>query len=148
MDTNCWDLDKIDQRRNRAKETSKNGNGFGTTLGELANRGLLPTPRANKVNGCDLMSANLANLNKGNLEEVVAKALQSQLMPTPTTRDWKGARSKEALEQAGRTETNSLPDYFSQTGKTSQLSVQFVQEMMGFPPDFLVLPFLNGETNQ
>jgi hypothetical protein len=34
------------------------------------------------------------------------------------------------------------------TGKTSQLSPQFVLEMMGFPTDWTLLPFLNGETNQ
>ena len=38
MDTNCGDLQKIDQRRERAKQTSKNGNGFGQTIWELANR--------------------------------------------------------------------------------------------------------------
>jgi hypothetical protein len=34
------------------------------------------------------------------------------------------------------------------TGKTSQLSPQFVLEMMGFPTDWTELPFLSGETNQ
>jgi len=34
------------------------------------------------------------------------------------------------------------------TGKPSQLSPQFVLEMMGFPTDWTLLPFLNGETNQ
>jgi hypothetical protein len=33
-------------------------------------------------------------------------------------------------------------------GKTSQLSPQFVMEMMGFPKDWTLSPFLNGETNQ
>ncbi len=31
------------------------------------------------------------------------------------------------------TETNSLPDYFHQDGKTSQLNPRFVEEMMSFP---------------
>jgi DNA (cytosine-5)-methyltransferase 1 len=34
------------------------------------------------------------------------------------------------------------------TGKTSQLNPLFVAEMMGFPPNWTVLPFQNGETNQ
>jgi hypothetical protein len=34
------------------------------------------------------------------------------------------------------------------TGKPSQLSPQFVMEMMGFPTDWTLLPFLNGEKNQ
>jgi len=75
------------------------------------------------------------------------KSLPNELIPTPATRDYKGARSQEALNQANRNENNSLPDYFSQTGKTSQLNPRFVAEMMGFPPDWTELPFQNGETN-
>ena len=74
--------------------------------------------------------------------------LPTKMLPTPTTRDYKGARSTEALENSGRNHTNSLPDSFSQTGKSSQLSPHFVLELMGFPPNFTELPFLNGETNQ
>ena len=44
---------------------------------------LLPTPRANKVNGCNLNSENLANRNKGNLEEMIAK----MMLPTPAAAD-------------------------------------------------------------
>jgi hypothetical protein len=52
MDTNeQTDLEKIDARRARLKERNngkngktKTGNGFGMTLGELLQRGLLPTP--------------------------------------------------------------------------------------------------------
>jgi DNA-cytosine methyltransferase len=72
----------------------------------------------------------------------------SGLLPTPATRDYKGAISSEALKESGRTETNSLPDYFHQTGKSSQLNPRFVMEMMGFPPDWTELPFLSGEANQ
>ena len=74
--------------------------------------GLLPTPRANKVNGLDLSNEALANRNKGNLEEAVAKIV-----------------------------TNCPPT----DGATSQLNPLFVQEMMAFPPDWLVSPFLGGE---
>jgi hypothetical protein len=45
-DTNSGDLNKINQRRERAKAKKINGNGFGMTVGELANRGMLPTPAA------------------------------------------------------------------------------------------------------
>jgi hypothetical protein len=146
MDTNCGDLEKIDARRAKALASKNNGNGFGPTIGELANRGLLPTPQANKVNGCDLNSENLANRNKGNLEETVAGWVVHGFLPTPATRDYKGARSTEALQESGRNETNSLPDAFHQPGKTSQLNPQFVAEMMGFPPDWLELPFQSTET--
>jgi hypothetical protein len=45
--------------------------------------GLLHTPRANKVNGLNLNSENLANRNKGNLEEVIAGWVTG-LIQTPT----------------------------------------------------------------
>jgi len=67
------------------------------------------------------------------------------MLPTPATRDYKGARSTEALEESGRTGTNSLPDMFHQPGKSSQLNPLFVAEMMGFPIDWLELPFQNTE---
>jgi hypothetical protein len=70
------------------------------------------------------------------------------MLPTPATRDYKGARSTEALEESGRNQTNSLPDAFAQTGKTSQLNPRFVAEMMGFPPNWTELAFQNTETNQ
>lgn len=38
--------------------------------------------------------------------------------------------------------------HFHQTGKTSQLNPRFVAEMMGFPPDWLELPFINTDKNQ
>ena len=100
MDTNCGDLEKIDQRRAKAKQTSKNGNGFGVTLGELANRELLPTPAAQdaKNNTLPLSQA---------LRDSVPGAVMRQF----------------------------------QTGTTSQLNPLFVGEMMGFPVDWLELPF-------
>jgi hypothetical protein len=44
MDTNQGNLETIDRRRKKAKAKGINGNGFGMTLGEMANRGMLPTP--------------------------------------------------------------------------------------------------------
>ena len=73
--------------------------------------GLLLTPRANKVNGLDLNNEALANRDKGNLEEAVAKIVTS----CPPT-----------------------------DGATSQLNPLFVEEMMAFPLDWLVSPFLGG----
>lgn len=68
------------------------------------------------------------------------------LLPTPTTREYKGGRKPETLAKAGRTASNSLGDTInSLTGKTSQLSTRFVAEMMGFPENWTELPFLNGE---
>lgn len=70
----------------------------------------------------------------------------AELLPTPTARDWKGAASPESLEKRGRIpEKNSLPDFFARTGKSFQLNPLFVAEMMGFPPDWTVSPFLGED---
>jgi hypothetical protein len=62
-----------------------------------------------------------------------------RMLPTPSARDWKGEGGNGAdLNRSVGTGT----------GTNSQLSPQFVMEMMGFPTDWTLLPFLNGETNQ
>jgi hypothetical protein len=62
-----------------------------------------------------------------------------RLLPTPTSvqRD----RGKSNLGE----EMSELA--FQTTGTTSQLNPQFVAEMMGFPPNYLELPFLSTETS-
>lgn len=125
MDTNQGDLEKVDQRRERAKSSKINGNGFGVTLGELANRGLLPTPRAAKIGGYS------SQRFSPTLEQVVIKSL----LPTPTgTSDAKGdctrpnpKRQNDTLAHAMHAATNG------ETGRTSQLNPRFVEEMMSFP---------------
>ena len=113
--------------------------------------GLLPTPDASirgarqNQNGHQVTLQDVVSMKT---KESKTIALKFGILPTPTTRDYKGARSTEALSQSGRTEKNSLPDAFHQNGKTSQLNPLFVAEMMGFPPNWTVLPFQNGETNQ
>jgi hypothetical protein len=124
----------------------KEGSMHSVTLTRAMSMGMLPTPnqrdyKDNVGNGIDAPSI---GVTRGySLGQKV-----NSMLPTPATRDYKGARSTEALEEAGRNQTNSLPDAFAQTGKTSQLNPRFVLEMMGFPPDWTTLPFLNGETNQ
>lgn len=55
------------------------------------------------------------------------------------------------LEHIGRKGKNprqgGLPDFFAQTGRSFQLNPLFVAEMMGFPPNWTVLPFLSEEKN-
>ncbi len=84
-----------------------------------------------------------------NLEESILEWLaEGQVMPTPTARDWKGAPTLENLRKRGKIpQKNSLPDFFARTGKSFQLNPLFVAEMMGFRPDWSVLPFLSEEKN-
>ncbi len=79
-----------------------------------------------------------------NLEQSILQWLaEGQVMPTPTARDWKGAPSLENLKKRGKIpQKNSLPDFFARTGKSFQLNPLFVAEMMGFPVNWTVSPFL------
>ena len=88
----------------------------------------------------------LENTDGNNLEESILQWLaEGQVMPTPTARDWKGAPSLENLKKRGKIpQKNSLPDFFARTGKSFQLNPLFVAEMMGFPVNWTVLPFLPG----
>jgi hypothetical protein len=52
--------------------------------------------------------------------------------PTPTTRDWKGARKPETLAAKGRNHTNSLPDAIRAT-VAGKVSAKFVEWLMGYP---------------
>ena len=63
------------------------------------------------------------------------------LMNTPTASDWKGGstRKQTAFQRASlRGEIHA--DYG--TGRTSQLNPLFVEEMMGFPTYWILLPFI------
>lgn len=67
------------------------------------------------------------------------------LLPTPTARDWKGAPTLENFKRKGKNpHQGSLPDFFARAGRSFQLNPLFVAEMMGFPVNWTVLPFLPG----
>jgi hypothetical protein len=117
---------------------------YGVHLTQLANAGMLPTPRANQVNGCNLNSEKLANRNRGNLEETIANWNQKGMIPTPNASDNRNRGNPQDPCVMKRKENGK------QVGLTmmvdGQLNPQFVSEMMGFPTDWTELPFLNGET--
>ena len=76
--------------------------------------------------------------------------LNNPLLNTPTASDKNGGCTRtNAKLQLGSNLVNEMHGVLNQpAGKTSQLNPQFVLEMMGFPPNWTELPFLNGETNQ
>ena len=112
--------------------------------------GLLPTPtavqrdhpervEALKATGAFTMMSRKNGENRPNL---ILDALNFYgLLPTPTASDknwrqksenWKGSDLISTVQEI--------------TGETGQLNPRFVGEMMGFPEDWTVLPFLSGET--
>ena len=67
------------------------------------------------------------------------------LLPTPTLQEY----TNSTLPPSQITRSN-LAGVLLRSGISphSQLNPQFVEEMMGFPKNWTLLPFLNGETNQ
>lgn len=201
-------MDSTGSTANMKSTQVKEGSMHSVTLSRALPMGLLPTPRANEVKGCDLNSDNLAGRNKGNLEETVAKWVIG-LLPTPSvadteggpkradqitqgdsgswyrTSDTTGTRFGAKLNDVVRLlKTPSAMDAYSEnlskkeqklgnsgtlaqeiqsgfvyqrgmlptqqdsnepTGKTSQLNPQFVEEMMGFPTYWTLMPFLKSQ---
>jgi site-specific DNA-cytosine methylase len=84
-----------------------------------------------------------AGKEKGrNLEDKISELMSKKLLPTPMASDNPG-------KNTGERNQDSIPKRIRDSGgKTSQLNPLFGAEMMGFPTDWTVLPFLAGETNQ
>ena len=69
-----------------------------------------------------------------------------KLLPTPTASGQEGyeTRANRKGHEVAMSYLESNIQY--QTGTTSQLNPLFVAEMMGFPSDWLILPFQSGAT--
>jgi site-specific DNA-cytosine methylase len=70
------------------------------------------------------------------------------MLPTPTATDFKGAYPPTSINN-NENENQCLRTLYNGTeikihSKNSQLNPRFVAEMMGFPPNWTELPFLNG----
>jgi hypothetical protein len=139
-------MDSTNATANMKSTQVKEGSMNSVTLMRAMSMGILPTPKVGGKEGYETRAKRQGHEKA--ISHLEAFVEFHTMLPTPATRDYKGARSTEALEKSGRSETNSLPDAFHQSGLSSQLSPQFVLEMMGFPTDWTLLPFLNGETNQ
>ena len=125
--------------------------------------GLLPTPLASDGDGGLSHPSQIKNkgtrwvrISTNNGTEFGAKLREvAQLLPTPVARDWKGKQPSEYIQDRGENpkfKMPSLPGVLAKLtntdGKPSQLNPQFVENMMGFPENWTLLPFLNGEKNQ
>jgi hypothetical protein len=129
---------------------------FTMPLDQMALRGLLPTPNSRDYKDAQTPEKYQARkelwAEKGvNLQLTLPQLIKNQMLPTPTASDKNAGRRGNAPREGHNPMTNSLKDainYQEQTSKCSQLAPQFVMEMMGFPTDWTLLPFLNGETNQ
>lgn len=110
--------------------------------------GLLPTPttmdhmapKTEKALYREITEIRPGRKQLANLRDVVAHQ-QHPLLPTPTARDWKGPQAR-----AYRGKPDDLGGVIRfKHGIPGHLSPRFVGQMMGFPPDWTVLPFQSGE---
>lgn len=116
---------------------------------------LLPTPMATDIHHAErvaeLKKRGAKGLRCRDKGEAGANGLTDWmdfhgLLPAPTASDKNTGTTKERKDGASRMST--LRDNISyQYGRNSQLNPRFVAEMMGFPVDWTVLPFLNGGKN-
>lgn len=126
-----------------------------TTIAMAAKMGLLPTPMATDIRHekrvKELKAAggntfhsrkNGATRPNGFMDWMDFHGL----LPTPTASDKYTGTTKERKDGASRM-SNLKHNIAHQYGRNSQLNPRFVAEMMGFPVDWTVLPFLNGGKN-
>ncbi len=118
--------------------------------------GFLPTPTACDIEGGVSNPEQISMKNnrwiatrKGTGTEFGAKLRDvAGLLPTPRASEHKGVGPIGSKSHNHMLEKDYLCAVIQeQTGQTSQLNHQFVLEMMGFPPDWLELPFQSTETN-
>ena len=108
----------------------RNGQVFSATLKDLATSKMLPTPQTQGLKVC----------NKDGKTEF----LNLELLPTPKAQE---ARGNCSVNRNKFNLTDKIAELTSPISPTSQLNPLFVAEMMGYPLEWLTLPFLsqNGE---
>lgn len=125
------------------------------TIAMAAKMGLLPTPMATDIHHAERVAELKKRGTKGlrcrDKGEAGANGLTDWmdfhgLQPTPTASDKNTGTTKERKDGASRM-SDLKHNIAHQYGRNSQLNPRFVAEMMGFPVDWTVLPFLNGGKN-
>lgn len=137
-------IEKVDARNQ--KQMEKGNSPFVLGLGQQAMRGMLPTPNAYDWNTPrkeeTFKKAQQRHKKKGvTLQNPLKQMASMGMLPTP--------QAQEGDKITGGENQDSITKRVRQAnGKTSQLNPRFVAEMMGYPPNWTELPFLNGEKNQ
>ena len=120
-----WERDK--------KKYAEKGINLHCNLRQMARLSLLPTP-----NCMDTLPP-----KEGAAMERIANGARKGRTAPSNLREYVNPKSWEAY-QIVQTPANNSQEW---GGSNSQLNPRFVAEMMGFPPNWLELPFQNTETN-
>jgi hypothetical protein len=148
-------------KEGKVQNISPKGVKYGMSIRQLAEQGFIPTPMASDATTGAIIGKNdifvhtkglPRKINQNGTDGSVGLGRLVQMLPTPNQRDYKGCtKPGERTSITGKTQKygETLPDTIKKiSGQTSQLSPQFVMEMMGFPIDWTLLPFLNGDKSQ
>jgi hypothetical protein len=142
---------RSDVRKPEERSEAANQGGC-SNLREWAANGLLPTPKVSDVEGGVVKDVQVENgkyfrENKDGVRWGVKlrDVVETQIMPTPTATDYKGAYPPASIDNfpQRRNMIRNVYQYEKEEydPKTCQLSPQFVLEMMGFPTDWTLIPF-------
>ena len=127
-------------RNGTPKKINQNGQNGSVGLARMVR--LLPTPNAREA---DKYSKKY-NPNSQMGTALTAMAVNGML-PTPTASCYNTGTPADRKD--GKTRKSQLNHLIARkTGHASQLNPLFVAEMMGFPPDWTVLPFQSGGRNR
>jgi hypothetical protein len=133
-------LPTITTETGRKSDFKQGGKSMFTALKET---GMLPTPNAFDWNTPRSPEAwkNAKEKHGSTLQNPLKQMASVGMLPTPIAQEHDkitGKENQDSLTKRAR----------EMTGKTSQLSPLFVEEMMGFPKNWTVSPFQSGEGNQ
>jgi hypothetical protein len=130
----------------------KEGSMHSVTLTRAMAMGLLPTPTTQEATSKCQVNENgrrLTTNGKDSHSMNIGRMAAMGILPTPTAQIVKHGHSEKYWDnRIGKRQMDIAMWNAETNGKTSQLSPQFVMEMMGFPTDWTLLPFLSGETSQ
>ena len=147
-----WDVRTISSKRITYTEQSRNSQSMPSvktlrTQVIPSNRllfRLVPSPRPTSGTECGLLPTVQTQGLKVCDENGKTVFLNLKLLPTPKSQE---ARRNCSVNRKKSNLTDKIAEIMSPTGGASQLNPLYVAEMMGFPLEWLTLPFLsqNGE---
>jgi hypothetical protein len=135
-----WPTPRSSKIMNMTMESALNrieNTGYHSNLEEkvaLEEQKMWPTPNASPATASQTVEATQRlRASRERKQGILIEAVVDRMLPTPTARDYKGARKPETLKKAGRNENNSLPDKIAAYQKGT-LNPNWVEWLMGYPP--------------
>ena len=144
---------KAGQRVDGATKTRPSGETYSAQLSDLAASDLLPTPMSTDIHHAgrvkELKEQGKTKFRSREKGQSGANGLMDYMdfhwmLPTPKAQEAKGNIHVDRGKRNLTDEICKMTASLTYDGATSQLNPLFVGEMMGFPLDWLVSPFLSG----